>query len=78
MPIFRLNGEGGNFSNKINGIRTFAEGEEFPINRKIFHFSNFFKKVGVQKSGGKKVGVKKSGGKKSGGKKKRGVKKNWE
>ena len=64
MPIFRLNGEGGNFSNKINEIRTFAEGEEFPINRKIFHFSNFFKKSGGKKKVGKKKGIKKNGGKK--------------
>ena len=61
MPIFRLNGEGGNFSNKINEIRTFAEGEEFPINRKIFHFTNF--KKSVAKNGGeeKAVGNKKKG-----------------
>ena len=41
VPIFRQN-EGGHFSNKIRRIETCAEGEEFPINWKISHFSNFF------------------------------------
>ena len=31
----------GKFSSKIRWIGTFARGEKFPINRKIFHFSNF-------------------------------------
>ena len=58
--LFRPIGEGGNFSNEIRLIGIFAEGEEFPINRKFFHFTNFLTKVGVKKSGGKKkVGVKK-------------------
>ena len=55
VPIFRRNGEGGNFSNE---------------NRENFHFTNFFKigdkkKVGV-KSVDKKLGIKKVGVKKWG------------
>ena len=58
LPIFRPNGASGNFSNKIRWIGTFAKSgnsskswsigifeveEDFPTNRKIFHFPTFSK-----------------------------------
>ena len=61
VPIFRPNGESGNCSTKIRWIGTFAKGgnsskiwsigifvvkEDFPANRKIFHFPTFSKKEG--------------------------------
>ena len=63
VPIFRSNWEGGNFSNKIRWIGKFSEVEKFPINRKIFHFTNFKKMVakngGEQKAVGNKKRVRK-------------------
>ena len=63
LPIFRPNGEGGNYSNKIRWIGIFSEAEKFPINRKIFHFTNFKKMVakngGEQKAVGNKKRVRK-------------------
>ena len=57
MPIFRPNGEGGNFCNKIRRIGTFAGGEEFPENFSLYqHLKKSWgkKKVGVKKRGYKK------------------------
>ena len=63
MPIFRPNGEDGNFSNKIRWIGTFAEGGKFSNLVKIGEFS--YKIPWIGKIG--KFSTKKSGGKKNGG-----------
>ena len=62
VPIFRSNW-GENFSNQIRWIGKFSEVEKFPVNRKIFHFTNFKKMVakngGEQKALGNKKRVRK-------------------
>ena len=52
MLIFRFNGEGGNFSNKIRCIGTFAEGGKFSIFDQKFdqleylHLRKLFRQIG--------------------------------